>query len=93
MILAVSRGAGEVAPILFTGAAYFLPELPKRLSSQFITPSYHVYVLATQSPDVDATKPILYTTVLVLLALTFVLNIAAILVRARVRKAGALAHG
>jgi phosphate transport system permease protein len=93
MILAVSRGAGEVAPILFTGAAYFLPELPKRLSSQFMTPSYHVYVLATQSPDVDATKPILYTTVLVLLALTFVLNIAAILVRARVRKAGALAHG
>jgi phosphate transport system permease protein len=93
MILAVSRGAGEVAPILFTGAAYFLPELPKRLSSQFMTPSYHVYVLATQSPDVDATKPILYTTVLVLLALTFVLNIAAILVRARVRKASSLAHG
>jgi phosphate transport system permease protein len=93
MILAVSRGAGEVAPILFTGAAYFLPELPKHLSSQFMTPSYHVYVLATQSPDVDATKPILYSTVLVLLVLTFVLNIAAILVRARVRKAGALANG
>jgi phosphate transport system permease protein len=51
-----------------------------------MSPSYHVYVLATQSPDVDATKPILYTTVLVLLALTFVLNIAAILVRARVRR-------
>jgi phosphate transport system permease protein len=93
MILAVSRGAGEVAPILFTGAAYFLPELPKRLSSQFMSPSYHVYVLATQSPDVDATKPILYSTVLVLLALTFVLNIAAIVVRARVRRASALAHG
>jgi phosphate transport system permease protein len=92
MILAVSRGAGEVAPILFTGAAYFLPHLPKGLSSQFMTPSYHVYVLATQSPDVDATKPILYTTVLVLLALTFVLNIAAILVRARVRRVSGLAH-
>jgi phosphate transport system permease protein len=93
MILAVSRGAGEVAPILFTGAAYFLPKLPKGLSSQFMTPSYHVYVLATQSPDVDATKPILYSTVLVLLALTFVLNIAAILVRARVRRRAGLAHG
>jgi phosphate transport system permease protein len=57
-----------------------------------MTPSYHVYVLATQSPDVDATKPILYTTVLVLLALTFVLNIAAILVRARVRRVSGLAH-
>lgn len=93
MILAVSRGAGEVAPILFTGAAYFLPHLPQGLSSQFMTPSYHVYVLATQSPDVDATKPILYTTVLVLLALTFVLNIAAIIVRARVRRMHGLAHG
>jgi phosphate transport system permease protein len=93
MILAVSRGAGEVAPILFTGAAYFLPHLPQGLSSQFMTPSYHVYVLATQSPDVDATKPILYATVLVLLALTFVLNIAAILVRARVRRLSGLVHG
>jgi phosphate transport system permease protein len=84
-ILAVSRGAGEVAPILFTGAAYFLPKLPSGLSSQFMSPSYHVYVLSTQSPDVDATKPILYATVLVLLALTFTLNAAAV-VRARVRR-------
>jgi phosphate transport system permease protein len=91
-ILAVSRGAGEVAPILFTGAAYFLPRLPHGLSSQFMSPSYHVYVLSTQSPDVDATKPILYATVLVLLALTFALNIAAIVVRARVRRANALGH-
>jgi len=85
-ILAVSRGAGEVAPILFTGAAYFLPLLPKHLWSQFMSPSYHVYVLSTQSPDVDATKPILYATVLVLLLLTFALNIAAVVVRARMRR-------
>jgi phosphate transport system permease protein len=90
-ILAVSRGAGEVAPILFTGAAYFLPLLPKSLSSQFMTPSYHVYVLSTQSPDVDATKPILYATVLVLLALTFTLNIAAVIVRARMRRRAGVA--
>ena len=85
-ILAVSRGAGEVAPILFTGAAYFLPLLPRSLSSQFMSPSYHVYVLSTQSPDVDATKPILYATVLVLLLLTFTLNFAAVGVRARMRR-------
>jgi phosphate transport system permease protein len=85
-ILAVSRGAGEVAPILFTGAAYFLPLLPKHLWSQFMSPSYHVYVLSTQSPDVDATRPILYATVLVLLALTFTLNLAAVVVRARIRR-------
>jgi phosphate transport system permease protein len=91
-ILAVSRGAGEVAPILFTGAAYFLPLLPKSLSSQFMSPSYHVYVLSTQSPDVDATKPILYATVLVLLGLTFTLNIAAVIVRARMRRRAGVAQ-
>ena len=67
-VLAVSRGAGEVAPILFTGAAYFLPDLPRQLNSQFMHLGYHTYVLATQSPDVEATRPLLYATVLVLLA-------------------------
>jgi phosphate transport system permease protein len=85
-ILAVSRGAGEVAPILFTGAAYFLPELPTHLNDQFMNLGYHVYVLATQSPDVDRTKPILYASVLVLLGLTFTLNLLAIVIRARTRK-------
>jgi phosphate transport system permease protein len=85
-ILAVSRGAGEVAPILFTGAAYFLPTLPHTLHDQFMQLGYHVYVLATQSPDVDATRPLLYATVLVLLVLTFALNASAVLVRSRMRK-------
>jgi phosphate transport system permease protein len=85
-ILAVSRGAGEVAPILFTGAAYFLPTLPHHLHDQFMQLGYHVYVLATQSPDVDATRPLLYGTVLVLLLLTFALNAFAILVRSRMRR-------
>jgi phosphate transport system permease protein len=85
-ILAVSRGAGEVAPIMFTGAAYFLPELPTHLNDQFMNLGYHVYVLATQSPDVDRTKPLLYGTVLVLLALTALLNVMAVAIRARSRK-------
>ena len=84
-ILAVSRGAGEVAPILFTGAAYFLPFLPKAPTDQFMELGYHVFVLATQSPDVDATRPLLYGTVLVLLAITFLLNLVAIVLRARLR--------
>jgi phosphate transport system permease protein len=84
-ILAVARGAGEVAPILFTGAAYFLPFLPHSPTDQFMELGYHVFVLATQSPDVDATRPLLYGTVLVLLALTFLLNLTAILLRARLR--------
>ncbi len=84
-ILAVSRGAGEVAPILFTGAAYFLPYLPNMPTDQFMELGYHVFVLATQSPDVEATRPILYGTVLVLLVLTFLLNLTAIVLRARLR--------
>jgi len=84
-ILAISRGAGEVAPIMFTGVAYFLPFLPSHLNDQFMSLSYHVYVLATQSPDVDRTKPLLYGTVLVLLMLTFSLNFIAVVIRARTR--------
>ena len=85
-ILAVSRGAGEVAPIMFTGAAYFLPHLPTRLNKQFMELGYHVYVMATQSPDVEATKPVLYSTVFVLLAVTFALNFVAVLIRSRIRR-------
>jgi phosphate transport system permease protein len=86
-ILAVSRGAGEVAPIMFTGAAYYLKDLPTHLNDGFMNLGYHVYVLATQSPDVDRTKPLLYGTVMVLLLLTFLLNLVAILIRARSRRA------
>jgi phosphate transport system permease protein len=91
-VLAISRGAGEVAPILFTGAAYFLPDLPGRLNSQFMHLGYHTYVLATQSPDVEATRPLLYATVLVLLLLTFALNLVAVIIRTRTRRKAAGAH-
>jgi len=91
-ILAVARGAGEVAPILFTGVAYFLPDLPDSPWSQFMHLGYHTYVLATQSPDVEATRPLLYATVLVLLALTFALNAFAIAIRSRTRRAASGAH-
>jgi phosphate transport system permease protein len=84
-ILAVSRGAGEVAPILFTGAAYFLPHLPGSLSDQFMELGYHVYIMSTQSTNVDATVGIQYATTLVLLVLTFLLNFSAIFLRSRVR--------
>ena len=85
-ILAVSRAAGEVAPILFTGVAYYMANLPHKLSDQFMDLGYHVFVLSTQSPNIEQTRPILYATVLVLLALTFALNFVAVLIRSRVRK-------
>ena len=84
-ILAVSRGAGEVAPILFTGAAYFLPHLPGALTDQFMELGYHIYIMSTQSPDVEATRGIQYATTLVLLVLTFALNFSAIFLRYKLR--------
>jgi phosphate transport system permease protein len=92
-ILAVGRGAGEVAPIMFTGAAYYLAHLPTQWTDQFMHLGYHVFVLSTQSPDIERTKPILYGSVLVLLALTFLLNLAGVLVRARIRGRMRRVHG
>jgi len=92
-ILAISRGAGEVAPIMFTGVAYFLAHLPTSPTDQFMNLGYHVFVLSTQSPDVERTKPILYGSVLVLLALTFLLNFAGVMIRSRIRGRARLVHG
>lgn len=95
-ILAVSRGAGETAPILFTGCAYFLPRLPVthlfglipmvNPLDQFMELSYHIFIMATQSTNTVATRPIQYATTLVLLCLTFTLNLAAILFRSYFRR-------
>ena len=100
-ILSVSRGAGETAPILFTGCAYFLPRLPVvnfkvpllnlelpviNPMDQFMELSYHIYIMATQSINVQKTLPIQYGTTLVLLGITFLLNIGAIVLRSRYRR-------
>lgn len=85
-ILAVSRGAGEVAPILFTGAAYYLATLPESVSDQFMNLGYHIYIMSTQSSDVEKTMPIQFATTLVLLMLTISLNIIAVVIRSRIRR-------
>jgi phosphate transport system permease protein len=71
---------------MFTGAAYFLSGFPSSLSDQFMDLGYHVYILSTQSPNIDQTRPLLQATVLVLLILTFSLNFVAILIRSRMRR-------
>lgn len=91
-ILAVSRAAGETAPLLFTGAAYYLASLPHSLTDPFMDLGYHVLVLSTQSVQIEKTRPLLYGTVLVLLLLTFSLNLVAILIRARIRRRMRAAH-
>jgi phosphate transport system permease protein len=98
-ILAVSRGAGETAPILFLGAAFFLPGLPVtdlcigdycipiiNPAKQFMYLAYHIFILATQSSNPTKTLPIQYGSTLVLIVLTFLLNITAIVFRYRFRK-------
>ena len=56
------------------------------VSDQFMHLGYHLYILATQSPDVDATRPLQYATTIVLLGLTLALNLSAILLRSRIRR-------
>ncbi len=95
-ILAISRGAGETAPILFTGCAYFLPRLPIvklfgiipmiNPMDQFMELSYHIFIMATQSTNAQKTMPIQFGTTLVLISLTFFLNLGAILLRSHYRK-------
>ncbi len=99
-ILAISRGAGETAPILFLGAAFFLPNLPVadlcigdycipviNPAKQFMYLAYHIFILATQSSNPTKTLPLQYGSTLVLIILTFLLNITAIIFRYRFRKA------
>jgi phosphate transport system permease protein len=85
-ILGLSRAAGETAPILFTGAAFFLPYLPKSLFSQFMALPYHLYIMSTQHHAIAKVRPIAYGTALVLIALIFIMNISAVVLRYRLRK-------
>jgi phosphate transport system permease protein len=85
-ILAVGRGAGEVAAILFVGVTYSSESLPNAVTEKFMHLGYHLYVLSTQSPDVEKTLPLQFATTIVLLGLTFLLNLTAILIRSRLRK-------
>jgi phosphate transport system permease protein len=86
MILGLARAAGETAPILFTGAAFFLPRLPKSPFDQFMALPYHLYIMATQHHAIEKVRPLAYGTALVLLGLVLLLNISAIFVRYRFRK-------
>ena len=85
-ILGLSRAAGETAPILFTGAAFYLPHLPKSLFDQFMALPYHLYIMSTQHHSISKVRPIAYGTALVLIALVFTMNLFAIILRYKLRK-------
>ncbi len=97
MILAIARGAGEVAPLMLVGAVKLAPELPVELESSFpfvaLHPErsfmhlgFHIYDLGFQSQNSEAAKPMVFTTTLLLIGLIVVLNIAAIWIRGRLRR-------
>jgi len=83
-ILGLGRAAGETAPILFTVAAFYLPQLPKSIFDQAMALPYHLYVISTQVPNVD--EKIRYGTALVLLSLVLFMNLVAIIIRYNFRK-------
>ena len=93
MILAVARGAGEVAPLMLTGAVKLAKEMPFdgvapyfHLDRKFMHLGFHIYDLGFQSPNVEAAKPMVYASTLLLILLVVALNVTAIVVRARLRK-------
>ena len=77
LILALGRVSGETAPILFTCAAYFLPQLPESIFDQCMALPYHLYVISTSGTDIDAQLPIAYGTALVLIVIILFVNLLA----------------
>jgi phosphate transport system permease protein len=93
LILAMARGAGEVAPLMITGVVKLAPNLPLdgqfpylHLDRKFMHLGFHIYDVGFQSPNVEAAKPMVFTTTLLLLLVVVALNLSAILIRDRIRK-------
>jgi phosphate transport system permease protein len=93
MILAIARGAGEVAPLMLVGAVKLAPELPidtvapfVHLQRSFMHLGFHIYDVGFQSQNSEAAKPMVYTTTLLLILIIASLNLAAIWLRARLRR-------
>ncbi len=92
-ILAMARGAGEVAPLMLVGAVKLAPELPIDGTLPFVHPErsfmhlgFHIYDLGFQSQNSEAAKPMVFTTTLLLITLVAMLNLMAIWIRARLRR-------
>ena len=86
LILSIGRISGETAPILFTVAAYFLPQLPTSVFDQVMALPYHLYALATSGTDIEASRPMAYGTALVLISIVFIMKIKATFIRRRLEK-------
>lgn len=81
LILSIGRVSGETAPILFTVAAYFLPQLPTSIFDQVMALPYHLYVIATSGTNIEASRGLAYGTALVLIIIVLILNLTANMIR------------
>jgi phosphate transport system permease protein len=93
LILAISRATGEVAPLMLTGVVKLAPSLPLdgyfpflHLDRKFMHLGFHIYDVGFQSPNVEAAKPMVYVTTLILVMVVILLNMSAIALRNRMRK-------
>lgn len=93
LILAIARATGEVAPLMITGVVKLAPQLPVdgyfpylHLERKFMHLGFHIYDVGFQSPNVEAAKPMVFTTALLLILIVVVLNLTAIIIRNRLRK-------
>ena len=93
LILAIARAAGEVAPLMLVGVVKLAPSLPLdpnypylHLDRKFMHLGFHIYDVGFQSPNVEAARPLVYSTALLLLVIIVVLNLAAIRIRNRLRE-------
>jgi phosphate transport system permease protein len=80
-ILAIARAAGETAPIVLTAAFFYRPSLPKSILDGTMALATHIYYMATQHHAIQLVRPIVYGSVLVLLAIVLSLNLVAIFIR------------
>jgi phosphate transport system permease protein len=85
-ILGIGRAAGETAPIMFTAAAFFTAKLPSSVFDEVMALPYHIYVLATAGTNIEATRPIQFGTVLVLVAVVLGIDLIAIIIRGYMRR-------
>ncbi|MCX6100948.1 MAG: phosphate ABC transporter permease PstA [Candidatus Bipolaricaulota bacterium] len=86
VILGVSRAIGETAPIMFTAAAFYMSRLPETLSDKVMALPYHIFVMATESPNYYKTRNLQFGAALVLLGMVLLMNLGAVTWRARVRR-------
>ena len=86
VMLSLGRAAGETAPIMFTAAAYFTPDLPSSVFSEVMALPYHIYVMATAGIHIQETRHLQYGTAIVLIGLVLLLNMTGLILRYRFRK-------